>query len=172
MSNISPKDAWPVKLMRWVARFLSIPWAYWTLFWTWFVLGHAFQGAVLAIIMTIPLLMFLGAAIIAGVWGKEVLGGVVLLIDGVLLFAVGTLGPHSPMLNGDAALSISTIVLPPLVAGYLFLACHRRSKTSGEQHAYKVTSDKCRECGRKIRENERACIVDGELVCSECEQKQ
>jgi hypothetical protein len=44
--------------------------------------------------------------------------------------------------------------------------------THSGHEVYKVTSDKCRECGRKIRENERACIVNGELVCSECEQKQ
>jgi hypothetical protein len=36
-----------------------------------------------------------------------------------------------PWLN---ALAFFTMVLPPLAAGSLFLECHRRSKTSGEQH--------------------------------------
>ncbi len=137
MSNISSKDAWPVKLMRWAARFLSIPWAFWALFWTLFVLGHGFQTAVLAIVMIIPLLLFLGAAIIASVWGKEAFGGAVLLVDGVLIFVCGTFGPHSPLptdVSWDAVFAISTLVLPPLVAGSLFLICHRISKTSGEQH--------------------------------------
>ncbi len=137
MSNISSKDAWPVKLMRWVARVLSILWAYWALFITLFVLGHGFRGAALAIVMTIPLLMFMGAAIIAGVWRKEAFGGVVLLVDGVLIFVCGTFGPHSPLptdVSWDAVLAISTLILPPLVAGSLFLICHRISKTSREQH--------------------------------------
>jgi hypothetical protein len=170
MSTISSKDAWAVKLMRWVARFLSIPWAYGAVFIFWWGLGTGYvEGertlarlALLIIGMNIPLLMFLGAAIIAGVWGKEAFGGVVLLVDGVLILVCIWVTP----------LDFHFMALPPLAAGYLFLECHRRSKTSGEQRAYKVTSDKCRECGRKIRENERACIVDGELVCSECEQKQ
>ncbi len=141
MSNISSKDAWPVKLMRWVARFLSIPWAFWALFWTWFVLAHFLSAAPLTIIMIIVALMFVGAAIIASVWGKEALGGGVLLVDGVLMIAsiiivaYLTGSPREffrlPWLN---ALVLFTMVLPPLVAGSLFLICHRRSKTSGEQH--------------------------------------
>lgn len=31
--------------------------------------------------------------------------------------------------------------------------------------------DKCRSCGRKIDDCERTCVVDGELICTECEQK-
>ena len=141
MSNISSTDAWPVKLMRWVARFLSVAWAYWALLWTWFVLAHAYQTAVLAIVMIIPLLMFMGAAIIASVWGKEAFGGGLLLADGVLMIAsiiivaYLTGSPREffrlPWLN---ALALFTMVLPPLAAGSLFLICHRRSKTSGEQH--------------------------------------
>ena len=123
MSNISSSVAWPVTLMRWVARLLSIPWAFWALFWTWFILAHSFQGAVLVIVMVIPSLMFVGAAIIAGVWGKEAFGGGVLLVDGVLIFVCGA------WVN---VLAISTLVLPPLLAGSLFLACHRISKTSRE----------------------------------------
>ncbi len=143
MSNISSSDAGPVKLMRWIARFLSIPWAFWALFWTWFALaeGKFLSIAVLTIIMIIVALMYIGAAIIASVWGKEALGGGVLLVDGVLMIAsiiivaYLTGSPREffrfPWLN---ALALFTMVLPPLAAGSLFLACHRRSKTSGEQH--------------------------------------
>jgi hypothetical protein len=140
MSIIRFLDAWPVKSMRWVARFLSVPWAFWALFWTWFVSAH-FSSAVSIIIMIIVAPMFMGAAIIASVWGKEALGGGVLLVDGVLMMAsiiivaYLTGSPRDffrlPWLN---ALAFFTMVLPPLAAGSLFLECHRRSKTSGEQH--------------------------------------
>lgn len=147
MSNISSTDTLPVKLKRWVARVLSILWAFWAIFWTWFVLanftgeGEFFSKAVSTIIMIIFALMFMGAAIIASVWGKEALGGGVLLVDGVLMIAsiiivaYLTGSPRDffrlPWLN---ALALFTMVLPPLVAGFLFLICHRRSKTSGERH--------------------------------------
>ncbi|MHA2054008.1 MAG: DUF7670 domain-containing protein [Candidatus Hodarchaeales archaeon] len=140
MSIIRFLDAWPVKSMRWVARFLSVPWAFWALFWTWFVSAH-FSSAVSIIIMIIVAPMFMGAAIIASVWGKEALGGGVLLVDGVLMIAsiiivaYVTGSPRDffrlPWLN---ALAFFTMVLHPLAAGSLFLECHRRSKTSGEQH--------------------------------------
>jgi len=146
MSNISSSHAWSVKSMRWVARFISIPWAFWTLFWTWFVLselageGH-FSPAASIIIMIVAFLMFMGAAIIASVWGKEALGGGVLLADGVLIlasiiiFCLTVPGPGDSLgpLLLLAALTFFTMVLPPLAAGSLFLVCHRRSKTSGEQ---------------------------------------
>jgi len=146
MSIISFSDAWPVKSMRWVARFLSIPWAFWALFWTFFLLAHLTgEGEFLSIaastiIMIIVALMYIGAAIIASVWGKEAFGGGLLMADGVLIlafiiiFAFLTGSPRDffrlPWLN---ALALFTMVLPPLVAGSLFLICHRRSKTSGEQ---------------------------------------
>ena len=148
MSIINFSDAWAVKSMRWVARFLSIPWAFWALFWTWFALAHsAGEGrflsiAVFTIIMIIVALMYIGAAIIASVWGKEAFGGGLLMADGVLIlasiiiFCLTVPGPGDSLrpLLWLTALAFFTMVLPPLVAGYLFLACHRRSKTSGEQH--------------------------------------
>lgn len=147
MSNISSSDAGPVKLMRWIARFLSIPWAFWALFWTWFALAHFageekfFSIVVFTIIMIIVALMYIGAAIIASVWGKEAFGGGLLMADGVLILAfiiIFTFLKGSPRdffrLPWLNALALFTMVLPPFVAGYLFLACHRRSKKSGEQH--------------------------------------
>ena len=152
MSNISSTDTLPVKSMRWVARFLSLPWAFWALFWTWFVLAHFtgegefFSKLVSIIIMIIVALMFIGAAIIASVWGKEAFGGGVLLVDGVLIIVCFLAAPHIEpsiveFLTPSELPFNFVMVLPPLVAGSLFLACHRISKTSGEQHAYKVTSD-------------------------------
>ena len=141
MSNISSSDAWPVKSMRWVARFLSIPWVFWALFVTWFLVGDSyFAGeislAVSIIITIIAALMFLGAAIIASVWGKEAFGGGVLLVDGALIivFLIVEVRPTiEEFLTPSDPLGF-VMVLPPLVAGSLFLICHRRSKTSGERH--------------------------------------
>ena len=136
MSNAGPTNPQPVKFMRWTARVLSIPWALWALFWTFFVLAHFLPPAVLAIIMSIAALIFVGSAIVASVWGMEALGGRVLLLDGVLIIALGVFLPHSPILVGSfqsTALAFFTLALPPLVAGSLFLVCHRISRTSGEQ---------------------------------------
>jgi len=84
--------------------------------------------------------MFMGAAIIASVWAKEAFAGGVLLLDGVLLITCFLVGvPHLHVTIGEfftpSALPFNFVfVLPPLAAGFLFLVCHRLSKTSGEQH--------------------------------------
>jgi len=144
MSNIGSTDTLPVKLMRWVARFLSIPWAYWALFITWFVVGSGnadgeISLAFYIIIVIIASLLFMGAAIIASVWGKEAFGGCVLLVDGALIIVCFLVVPHIgptivEFLTPSALPFNFVMVLPPLVAGSLFLACHRISKTSGEQY--------------------------------------
>jgi hypothetical protein len=140
MSPVDSTTKLPVRWMRWTARLLSVPWAVWALFWMWFILiNYLNEGlipqAVYIIIIATVFLMFVGAAVIASVWGKEAFGGGVLLLDGVLIMGFGTLAPHSPMLIerdlGGTVLLLSSCVLPPLVAGYLFLVCHRRSRTSG-----------------------------------------
>jgi hypothetical protein len=142
MSNSGSARTASVTLMRWVARFLSIAWAFWALFWTWFLAANYqregyFGLAGSIIIMIIAALMFLGPAIITSVWRMEALGGGALLVDSVLVTLAGTLAPHEPMLTHEfrsTALGFLTMVLPPLAAGILFLVCHRRSRTSGEQH--------------------------------------
>ena len=145
MSNIDCTSVWAVKLMRWAARLLSVAWAFWALFWTWFATGSLhvegdLSFAVSIIIMITALLMFLGAAIIASAWRKEAFGGVVLLLDGVLLIPCFLLGlPHIRVTIWEfftlSHMPFNIVfVLPPLVAGSLFLICHRRSKKSGEQH--------------------------------------
>jgi hypothetical protein len=146
MSNIRSIDKMPVQSMRWVARLLSIPWAFWATFWTGFVLAHPFAEAesdfllevVFPIVMIPIALMYFGAAIIASVWGKETFGGALLLADGVLILAgiiVAAFLTGEPMrfLLILGSLGSITMVLPPLVAGYLFRECHRRSKKSAEQ---------------------------------------
>ena len=137
-TNISTTTA-AVKTMRWVARIISIPWAYWALFWTFYLTmsicpRNPSMWAILIPVLIIAFLMYVGAAIVASVWGKEILGGRVLIADGVVLFVLGI---TFPIFAGgfDAFLSMPsgfflallTIFLPPLVAGSLFLASHRKS---------------------------------------------
>jgi len=56
------------------------------------------------------------------------------------------------------------------VVGLLIHAFGDKTRKQKDE-VVKVMGDKCKSCGRRIHESERALIVDGELVCSECEQK-
>ncbi len=139
MSNIISKDAWPVNLMRWVARFLSIPWAIFALLFSMFAFAYgieegSYSMAVYIIIIIIVALMSLGPAIIASVWGKEAIGGGLLIAAGVLILGGNIYSLF--IYSGETPLGwlVFALALPPLVAGSLFLACHRRSRTLGEQH--------------------------------------
>ena len=139
MSTDISTDTTAVKSMRWVARIISIPWAFWALFITFFItaeIGPAnlFLLAILLPVLIIAFLMYVGAAFAASVWGKEVLGGRLLIADGVLLFVLMNVlmffaGGWKAVFSMDVfdVIGLLTIVLPPLVAGTLFLACHRKS---------------------------------------------
>lgn len=138
-TNIQPNTA-AVKSMRWCARIISILWAYWALFWTFFLTAHTCPRnpsiwAILIPVVVIAFLMYVGAAIVASVWGKEAFGGRVLIADGAMLFSLGIIIEFIPggfdsvfSLDPIEIIGFATIVLPPLVAGVLFLACHRKSK--------------------------------------------
>ena len=132
MPNIKSLDSRLVSSMRWAARLISVPWAFWALFWTLFVLGHLVgAGGILGIAaFTFACLAFppmsIGAALAASVWGKEEVGGKVLLLDGVLMLALiaWVFDPHSAWV---AVTGFWTMVVPALAAGALFLACHQMS---------------------------------------------
>jgi len=142
MSNISSKNKRSVILMRWVARLISIPWAYGALGIVWFIAGNGYEEgmplALYILIVFIASLPTVGAAIIAGVWGKEALGGTVLLADGVLILLCFMGSPYISSSLVDfftpSKLPFNFVpVLPPLLAGSLFLVCHQSSKPSAEQ---------------------------------------
>jgi len=130
MSDISSKDKRPIVVMRWIARFVSIPWAYCALALVWFVAGVGLEeGMPLALNITIvftAFLLTLGAAILAGVWGMEAFGGKVLLVDGGLILVWVLVTPQLP----PAAL---ILMVPPVLSGVLFLECHRGSKVGGAE---------------------------------------
>ena len=135
-------DNMSIQSMRWVARVVSIPWAYWAAFWTFFALanlsseGH-FSSTTVAVVLIFALPLFFGAAITASVWGKEAFGGTLLLADGALILA-GII--VAAFLTGEpvrflvilGSLASITMVLPPWLAGYLFRECHRRAHRPAE----------------------------------------
>ena len=126
MSNISSENKKQIMLMRWTARLVSIPWAYCALGLAWFVAGNGYEeGMSLGLYITIVFIAFVlsvGATIIAAVWGMEVLGGTILLADFVLIMICFAVSPQLP------AGLLFILLLPPLSAGALFLACHSISK--------------------------------------------
>ncbi len=134
--------------MRWIARIISIPWAYWTLLWTLLITLDACPNnpsmwAILIPAMVIAFVMCLGAAIVASVWGKEKLGGRLLIVDGVLIFALFIIFKIvawgiDTAFKADVyeIIGFATIVLPPLLAGALFLACHKRPNQGGRNGAF------------------------------------
>jgi hypothetical protein len=44
-------------------------------------------------------------------------------------------------------------------------------ENSGIKYVGEIKGDRCRICDRKITESEKAYVVDGELLCVECEGK-
>ena len=132
MSDISSEDRRAIIVMRWMARIVSIPWAYCALGLVWFVAGVGLEeGMPLALNITIVFtagLLTVGTVILAGVWGIEWFGGTMLLADGglILLWVLVT-----PQLPGGALI----LMIPPVLSGVLFLECHRRSKVGGEEPA-------------------------------------
>ena len=145
MSNISSSDVWKITLMRWIARILSIPWAFLAFFLTWWGIAQyiseekiSLHLAVYSIILIIVALMYVGAAIIASVWRKEALGGGILMADGMFILAFmiidGTLPRDFSRWSIVDALLFFTMALPPLVAGFLFLVCHWKSKRQKVKH--------------------------------------
>jgi hypothetical protein len=105
MSNVNSKDTSQVLSMRWVARLISIPWAYWALFIAWFVAGNGYEEGMslglYIIIVFIAFLLTVGAAILAGVWGIEMFGGSVLLADCVLIFISYAVDPRLPTISQE-----------------------------------------------------------------------
>ncbi|MEE4239462.1 MAG: hypothetical protein V2I51_22305 [Anderseniella sp.] len=126
MTDSSSHKAPGVTALRWIARLVSIPWAYCALGLAWWVAAYGLEEGKLSpmavrIIVCIVCLLTLGAAILAGVWLMESFGGKVLLADGALIFVWVLVTPQLP----DAAIILA---MAPVLAGALFLECHRRLK--------------------------------------------
>ncbi len=138
MSNISSTDTRSVKLIRRVARFLSIPWALLVLILSMANCGYATeegQDITIAVYSFIIIaLMGLGGVLFSTIWGKEAIGGGLLIAAGVLMLGqdIYDFFIYNPEELQPDWFSV-VMILTPLVAGSLFLVCHQKSKTSVEQ---------------------------------------
>lgn len=123
--------------MRYIARALALIWA---LHWTFVGLAcsvgrsRIFDEArspaeIFLDQFALPSLLFLVSAAIA--WRWEAIGGVVLVLEGLLIFIAYPLVTYSSFPLSTIVFTLLTMALPPLVVGSLFVASWRKSKTSG-----------------------------------------
>ncbi len=138
MPDMTSSQKWLVRGLRWIARVISVLWGYAAVLLILFLAANYhiegfFSSTVAGLIMAVALVLFMGAAILASVWGQEAIGGGLLLFDGVVWLAALVIGllPHMEMsftelLNPSTPSFwlVTPIVWAPIVAGVLFLACY------------------------------------------------
>jgi hypothetical protein len=115
---------------RSTARMLALIWACGWVFFA--VLGVGDQGFSRqgVLILIFCFLVFLGSAVIPRLW--ERIGGIILLIEGLIILVgyLFFLRDRYPIFA--IIIVVLALAMPPLVAGFLFLAAGwRRSRTSG-----------------------------------------
>ena len=113
--------------LRWAARIMALAVA---IFWLWWGVGSAYVEGfswISLLAHSVPGLLILIGTLVAWKWekiGGRLLVGVALLVTAFLLWAFIFRGGYRQM----AAIVWSTMALPPLVAGLLFLASQRRGR--------------------------------------------
>ncbi len=119
MAVIKGAGSRTTKWMRYIARVLVLIWAGW---WAFFGLvsgaGEGLRGVLTNAPNALPGLVFLVSTAI--VWRWEAIGGVALLICGLFALFFFHIGKNLFLLL--------TTVLPPLVAGFLFLVSWWKSR--------------------------------------------
>jgi hypothetical protein len=116
-----------IKWMRYIGQALALIWAGW---WIFFGVASGMDERLnllgILIHATIPGLIFLVSAIIA--WQWQVIGSIVLILEGLLIFIVyPVMFRHLSFLT--IILTLLTLALPPLIAGFLLLVSWRKLKT-------------------------------------------
>lgn len=130
MAHINYTGGRATKWMRYIARALVLTWAGW---WVFFavasLLSEGFSTEGVLIVTGFSLILLAGAVI---PWRWEAIGGAVLVLEGILV-SVGypVMTMHSNLPLWVMVSTLLALALPPLVAGSLFLASWRKSKTSG-----------------------------------------
>jgi hypothetical protein len=108
-----------IKGFRHSARVLSTVWATW---WTFFALfsgaGEGFKGLLHNAPNALPEVFFVASVIIS--WKKELIGGIALLLCAFFAFFFFHIGSNLFMLV--------TLILPPVLAGILFIVSWKNSK--------------------------------------------
>jgi len=115
--------------MRSIARALALIWACW---WVFFAVvsvsdeGFSQQGV---LILIFCFLVFLGSAVIPRLW--ERIGAIILLLEGLIILIGYLLLMQGRYPLFAIIVVVLALALPPLVAGFLFLAAGwRKSKAS------------------------------------------
>ena len=113
---------------RWmlgIARTLALLWgAWWTFFGVASAFGEGLNAVGILVHTSVPGLIFLGSAAIA--WRWEMAGGILLLLEGLVVCGGYPLLTWSRFPTATIAFVLLTMGLPPLAAGVLFLV-HRRN---------------------------------------------
>lgn len=125
MTGVGETTDRATKWMRYIARALALIWAGWWAFCIVASLMLNFSLVWLLVAICLSLLLLASATI---PWRWEAIGGVVLALEGLLLFTAQMFVGF-----GGAAhiLAVLGAGLPPLVAGILFLASWWKSRRSG-----------------------------------------
>ena len=129
IANIDYTGDRATKWICYIARVLALIWAGW---WTFFGLASGLHEGLSPVgvlrYALLPGLVFLLSAVIA--WRWETIGGIVLVLEGLFLFIWYPIrySHFSPSLIISV---LSALALPPLVAGFLFLASRWRSRKLG-----------------------------------------
>ena len=114
--------------MRSIARGLALIWASSVFLFMLFSGAEGFGGGLRGIAINspnaLPGLGFLVCAAIA--WRSEAVGGIVLLVEGMLVFAVVPMALNRPASAVPGL--VLTLAVPPLIAGFLFLGSWLKSK--------------------------------------------
>jgi hypothetical protein len=135
MTKVRP--AW----RRTTARFLMVVSV---VFWLWFGIGSTYVGGPgpLARLMHMPLPGGLIVLSILVAWRWEVIGGVLLVLEGLLALGSIVRGlVQGTLTTSSLTLMCLTLALPPLAAGILFLACWRQSAVSKARHKRSAAGD-------------------------------
>lgn len=114
--------------MRYVARALTLLWAgWWIFFGVATVVSEEFSPTGVSILVCYTLIFLASAAI---PWFWEAIGAVILVFEGVIVLVGYPMMTFSHFPPSTILFVVLTMALPPLVAGFLFLACWRKSRTS------------------------------------------
>jgi hypothetical protein len=122
MNDISTPDSRRKKLIRFVARVLTLGWVgFWGFFLVASLLSEPFQTTAFVPI-AIYLLFFVIPVFIA--WRWERIGGILFLLIGHVVFVVYPLVMSVPLVT--VFFVYLTMAFPPLIAGLLFLIYSRK----------------------------------------------
>jgi hypothetical protein len=114
------------KVQRRIAIILALFWAVlWLVFGLISGAGTGLRNLIVNSPNALPGLLFLVTALVA--WRWSMVGGIVLLGEGVFILIAYPLFAHGRFQAGTVVATVVALALPPLVAGLLFVLARRRA---------------------------------------------